>query len=164
MAKLLQLSLTILFALLLVQHTLCADPPEFSPTPPPQLGAGSHSLPPDASPSHSPSPAVSSPPAPPPSGLTPAHSPANSPSEKTPPPAPSSVPEVAGDIGRNDVNANADGSEKSHGGLSGGQKAGIVIGVLAAACMVGLGCILYRKRQQNIQRSQYGYAARREIL
>lgn len=45
-----------------------------------------------------------------------------------------------------------------------GQKAGAALGTIAAVCIVALAAILYRKRQQNIQRSQYGYAARSEML
>lgn len=50
------------------------------------------------------------------------------------------------------------------GGMNGGKKAGIAVGVIAAACLVGLGGLVYKKRQDNIRRSQYGYAARRELL
>jgi len=44
-------------------------------------------------------------------------------------------------------------------GMSGGQKAGIVLGVLIGACVVGFAGFVYKKRQQNVRRSQYGYAA-----
>ncbi|GLU11790.1 hypothetical protein SLE2022_285120 [Rubroshorea leprosula] len=54
--------------------------------------------------------------------------------------------------------------KESDGGMSGGKKAGIVVGVVAAACLVGMAGMVYKKRQENIRRSQYGYSARREIL
>ncbi|KAL0390113.1 UNVERIFIED_CONTAM: hypothetical protein Scaly_0368400 [Sesamum calycinum] len=54
--------------------------------------------------------------------------------------------------------------DDSSGGMSGGKKAGVAIGVISAACIVGLGALVYKKRQQNIRRAQYGYAARREFL
>lgn len=50
------------------------------------------------------------------------------------------------------------------GGMKGGKKAGIVFGVAAAACVVGFGGVVYKKRQQNIRRAQYGYAARSDFL
>lgn len=48
--------------------------------------------------------------------------------------------------------------------MSAGQKAGVAVGVIAGACIVGAGAFVYKKRQQNIQRAQFGYDARREIL
>lgn len=44
--------------------------------------------------------------------------------------------------------------------MSGGKKAGIAIGVIAAAAAVGLAAVVYKKRQENIRRSRYGYNAR----
>lgn len=57
-----------------------------------------------------------------------------------------------------------DAKGDSSGGMSGGKKAGVAIGVISAACIVGLGALVYKKRQQNIRRAQYGSAARREFL
>ncbi|KAL4283688.1 hypothetical protein GQ457_16G011350 [Hibiscus cannabinus] len=138
----------------------------YSPAPAPSLGA-------DASPSLAPTsvtgspysaPSISpvmaaSPPAPmapSPSDLALGNSPASS-------PAPS--PYDASDIAHGNINA--EGSEEKggdEGGMSGGKKAGVVISVVAAACLVGLGGLVYKKRQDNIRRAQYGYAARRDIL
>ncbi|KAL0784873.1 hypothetical protein Bca101_001118 [Brassica carinata] len=46
--------------------------------------------------------------------------------------------------------------ESSSGG---GKKAGIAVGVIAAASMVGLGGYVLKKRRENIRRSRYEYAA-----
>lgn len=48
--------------------------------------------------------------------------------------------------------------------MSGAKKAGVAIGVVGAAVLAGVGVVVYKKRQQNIRRSEYGYAARREFL
>lgn len=56
-----------------------------------------------------------------------------------------------------------DEGEKSDG-MSGGKKAGIVIGVLFVAGMVVVGGIVYKKRRDNIRRAQYMTAARRDFL
>ncbi|GFZ14775.1 uncharacterized protein LOC130764062 [Actinidia eriantha] len=53
---------------------------------------------------------------------------------------------------------------KGSKGMSGGQKAGIAIGVLAAAGVVGLGGMVYKKRRANIRRARFGSAARRTSL
>ncbi|GMY08756.1 protein TRACHEARY ELEMENT DIFFERENTIATION-RELATED 7A-like [Fagus crenata] len=52
----------------------------------------------------------------------------------------------------------------SSGRLSGGQKAGIVIGVSAGTGVLLLGGLVYKKRRDNIRRSWFGTAARRHIL
>ncbi|GFP93764.1 hypothetical protein PHJA_001520800, partial [Phtheirospermum japonicum] len=122
-----------------------------------------------ASPAPYPAPSISSPPAPPPSDLAPKSlSPIPSPHEgaaafvKSPSPAPS----VPGDVSHeNEPNAADLGTnEESSSGMNGGHKAAVAIGVIAGACVVGAGALVYKKRQQNIWRSQYGNAARREIL
>ncbi|KAK6144397.1 hypothetical protein DH2020_021217 [Rehmannia glutinosa] len=116
-----------------------------------------------------PGPSFSSPPAPPPSDLAP-NSPSPVPSPQDGGPvyknSPSPAPAVAGGISHeNQPNAaDLESTKGSSGGMNGGQKAGVAIGVIAGACVVGAGVLVYKKRQQNIQRSQYGYAARREIL
>ncbi|KAL7173657.1 hypothetical protein ACSBR2_033002 [Camellia fascicularis] len=156
MARFQRLSMIVLLAILSVQLTVYAD--QQSPAPAPQAGADTLSPPPPPSPSLSPEP--SSPPAPPSNpapASSPTPSPAASPSKKSPVPAPS----MTGDVHESDVNAS---DEELSGGLKGGQKAGIVLGVIAGVCLVGVGGMVYRKRQQNIQRSQLGNAARREIL
>ncbi|KAG8387684.1 hypothetical protein BUALT_Bualt02G0046900 [Buddleja alternifolia] len=159
------LSVALFFASLLFAGTASsADSPELSPSLAPQLP------PEDTSPSPSPSPALAlSPPAPPPSDLAPtSSSPAPSPgdddadSQNSPSPAPAEV----GDINRADQSnaGDVEAKDESSGGMSGGKKAGIAIGVIGAACVAGVGVLVYKKRQQNIQRSQYGHAARREFL
>ncbi|KAG6436723.1 hypothetical protein SASPL_101625 [Salvia splendens] len=60
--------------------------------------------------------------------------------------------------------ADLDSKEDSTGGMSVGQKGGVAVEVITRAFVVGAGVMVYKKRQQNIQLSQYGYAARREIL
>ncbi|XP_062157345.1 classical arabinogalactan protein 5-like isoform X2 [Alnus glutinosa] len=84
-------------------------------------------------------PSIVSPPVPPPP-------PANQGSAGAPPP-PVPVPEA----------------KVSSGGLNGGQKAGIAIGVLAGAGALLLGGLVYMKRRSNIRRSQFGRAARTPI-
>lgn len=149
------LSLPLFFSLLFIAHPVLSTT---SPAPSPSL--------PPAEPPATPAPSFSSPPAPPPSDLAPkSHSPAPTPQaddNETPSPAPA----VPGDVNHvNQPNAgNITSEEKSSSGMSRGQKAGVAIGVVAGACVVGVGALVYKKRQQNIQRSQYGYAARREIL
>lgn len=114
---------------------------------------------------------TSSPPSPPPENQAPGSSPDSSPSSSPPSPSPASekspVPTPspdANDVNPSHINVNGEEQEESSGGMSGGKKAGIAVGVIAAACLVGLGGFVYKKRQNNIRRSQYGYAARREIL
>jgi hypothetical protein len=69
---------------------------------------------------------------------------------------------VASDI---NVKAGSEGDEEEESeGMSGGKKAGIAAAVIGAACLVGFGGLVYKKRQDNIRRSAYGYAARRELL
>ncbi|KAJ6408764.1 hypothetical protein OIU84_008458 [Salix udensis] len=124
------------------------------PLPSPSADTGSPSDSPLASPpapSPSDSPLVS-PPAPPPSDLVPSGS------------APASALTEGSELNHsNNVDAGS-GDEGESKGMGGGKKAGIVVGVIVAACMVGLGGMVYKKRQNNIRRSDYGYAARREIL
>ncbi|TMW83512.1 hypothetical protein EJD97_001492 [Solanum chilense] len=161
MATVQMFSFTILFAVLLVQRCICTDPPASSPSPAPESGADVAS--PPMSPAPSPSPNLSSPPAPPPSDLSrnssPAPSPGDSTSKNSPSPAPNS--KAASDISDESVDSS---KESSGGGMTSGKKAGIAVGVIAAVCFVGIGALVYKKRQQNIQRSQFGYDARREIL
>ncbi|KAL6531482.1 hypothetical protein OROMI_027845 [Orobanche minor] len=154
------LSTTLFFAFILsARPTFSADSSGTSPSP----------SPPPFTPS--PSPAVpKSLPAPPPSDLAPnSPSPAPSPGnddydarKKSPSPA----PVVAGDVSHEDQSSGVDLETKddSSGGMSGGKKTGVAIGVIAAVCIVGVGALVYKKRQRNIQRPRYGYAGRREML
>ncbi|XP_009592134.1 uncharacterized protein LOC107796385 [Nicotiana tabacum] len=174
MATLRVLSVTLLFAVLSIQHCICADTPESSPSPAPEAGGDVVSPPPTSAAPESPAPSpladvISSPPSPPPTDRSPDSAPAPSPGEAdddatsnespspSPAPAPSDV--VASDISHEST---AEANESSSGdGMNGGKKAGVAIGVIAAACVVGLGALVYKKRRQNIRRAQFGYAARR---
>lgn len=73
---------------------------------------------------------------------------------------------MAGDISQDNQTTAGDlkSEKESSDGMNGGQKAGVAVGVIAGACIVGAGALVYKKRQQNIRRAQYGNAARREIL
>ncbi|XP_012447365.1 classical arabinogalactan protein 7 [Gossypium raimondii] len=154
--------LTIAF-FLVFELTFATD----SPAPAPSLGA-------DTSPLLAPTPVSGSPdsaplispvmPASPPAPIAPSPSDlAEGESSSSSSPAPS--PGDASDIDHSNINAKeSENKTGGGGGLNGGKKAGIVVGVVAAACLVGFGGLVYKKRQDNIRRSQYGYAARREIL
>ncbi|KAL6516661.1 hypothetical protein OROGR_019966 [Orobanche gracilis] len=162
------LSTTLLFAFILsARRTFSADSSVSSPSPSPHPPTDVISPPPFTP---SPSPAVpNSTPAPPPSDLAPnSPSPAPSPGDNTAArkKSPSPEPAVAGDISHEDQSSGADLETKddSSGGMSGGKKTGVAIGVIAAVCIVGVGTVVYKKRQKNIQRSQYGYAGRRDML
>ncbi|PHT78690.1 hypothetical protein T459_16742 [Capsicum annuum] len=161
MATVRVLSFTFLFGVLLVQQCICTDAPASSPTPAPESGADVPS--PSVTPAPSPSSNLTSPPAPPLSDFPPAPSPVNATSKESPSPAPTPAPnsDVASDISHASTE---ESKESAGGGMTSGKKAGIAVGVIAAVCFVGLGALVYKKRQQNIQRSQFGYDARREIL
>ncbi|KAK9079088.1 hypothetical protein SSX86_000758 [Deinandra increscens subsp. villosa] len=155
-------SLYLLTFMLLFTLSVSSDPagtsPAPSPVPVPQLGSDD-------------SPPLGSPPSPPPaSDLSP--SPVLSPSaDDSKAPTPSLSPSLspapeAADAGHlSSANVKSEELNKSSsGGMSGGKKAGIAIGVIAAACVVGFGGLLYKKRQQNIRRAEFSSAARREFL
>ncbi|KAJ9178129.1 hypothetical protein P3X46_010039 [Hevea brasiliensis] len=168
-----------LLALLSLQVALSATPSESesSPSPSPELPADSPFL---SVPSPSPSPSpdagspfvapvdspVVSPPAPPPSdllgpGASPSSAPAHSPDNSG---VPAPAPMEPSDINHsNNVEAGGD-QAKEDSGMSGGKKAGIALGVILALCVVVVGGLVYKKRQDNIRRSRYGYAARGELL
>ncbi|XP_022846410.1 proline-rich receptor-like protein kinase PERK12 [Olea europaea var. sylvestris] len=146
-----------------INKVFSADPPENSASSSQHPPADALSPPPDLSPAtplQSPSPApsasLSPPPGPPPSGLSPALSPTltnSSAPHKSPTPAP--APSVAGDAEVNASNVESE-PDSSSGGLNSGQKAGVAVAVVASACIVGVGALVYKKRQQNVRRSQYG--------
>ncbi|KAK4358701.1 hypothetical protein RND71_020930 [Anisodus tanguticus] len=180
MAKVHVLCVTFLFAILSIQQCSCADTPANtpanSPAPPPEAGGDIGSPPPNAASPESPAPSpladVNSPPAPPPADRSPDSSPSPSPMDGgnatpspvteslSPAPAPSDV--FASDISHEST---VDANESSSGdGMNSGKKAGVAFGVIAAACVVGLGALVYKKRRQNIRRAQFGYAARRDFL
>ncbi|MCD7457404.1 hypothetical protein HAX54_035027 [Datura stramonium] len=176
------LCVTFLFAILSIQHCICADAPENSPSPAPEAGGDLGSLPPTALAPESPAPSpltnVSSPPTPPPANHSPDSAPAPSPLDggnATPSPAPAPVTDspspspspAPSDVVASDISheSTAEANESSSdGGMNGGKKAGVAFGVIAAACVVGLGALVYKKRRQNIRRAQFGYAARRDFL
>ncbi|KAG5515481.1 hypothetical protein RHGRI_036509 [Rhododendron griersonianum] len=163
MAKLHILAIIALSSLLsvVVQPQAPSPGPVVAHVPPPPLSPT-----PTVSPSPLSAPTIS-PPAPPQSPPSPESSPSPSPSPSADvsPPLPSPSPPPPSTVGSKNSNASAnDESKESQGGLTKGQKAGAALGTIAAVCIVALAAILYRKRQQNIQRSQYGYAARSEML
>lgn len=132
------------------------SPPIHAPTP----ELGSHSPSPAESPIH-----YSSPPEP---EHSPSHSPSDSPSTSPPmpndhstTPSPSPSPEPSDVINHSDITGVEEKkSSGGGGGMSGGTKAGVAFGTIAAVCVVGLAGFVYKKRQDNIRRSRYGYAAR----
>jgi hypothetical protein len=60
----------------------------------------------------------------------------------------------------------ADAAARPHGEeLDGGGKAGVALGAVAAAGVLGLGAFVWRKRRANIRRARYAdYAARLELV
>ncbi|XP_030453190.1 classical arabinogalactan protein 5-like [Syzygium oleosum] len=151
-----------LLVLLLVRPALAADPPQIPPALSPEL-APDAPTPVAGAPEHY-SPA-SSPPSPLPSGSPPAPAPA------TPSPSPSPSPSKSAGtrhtgVTVSDEDAGDGGSSSSggDGGLSNTKKAGIVAAAIVFAGLALLGGMVYKKRKDNIRRSQYSYAARREIL
>ncbi|XP_024985749.1 proline-rich receptor-like protein kinase PERK8 [Cynara cardunculus var. scolymus] len=144
------LAFTLLFTL-----SVSSDPPQISPSPAPQLGSV------DLPPVPSPSPTTGSPPAPPPSSdLSPTPS-----FDTSSPPSLPPAPELADASDVSSANVKTEETkEASSGGMSSGKKAGIAIGVIGAVCVVGLGGMLYKKRQYNIRRAEFSSAARREFL
>ncbi|EOA24815.1 hypothetical protein CARUB_v10018101mg [Capsella rubella] len=122
------------------------SPIEYSSPPEPEK---EHSPSPSPSPSQSNSPSPSiSPPLP-----NASQSPAS--------PSPSPSREASDIINHSDMTGIEGKKPSSEGG--GGKKVGIAFGVIAAVCVVGVAGFVYKKRQENIRRSRYGYAAR-EIL
>nr|GLL31066.1 cyclin-dependent kinase inhibitor 1C-like [Ipomoea trifida] len=55
-------------------------------------------------------------------------------------------------------------SDDSDSGMSGGKKVGIAFGVVSGACLVGLAAKVYKKRQENIRRAQFGYYGNDDML
>lgn len=156
--------LTTVVLCLVLQLAFAADSPE--PVTAPSPGADSLAPTPEAG---SPDSATETSPlssASPPAPIAPSPSdlalgPSSPPSSFSPAPSPADASDI------NHSNINAEESEENtggDGGMSSGKKAGIAVAVVAAACLVGFGGLVYKKRQDNLRRSQYGYAARRELL
>ncbi|VFQ96598.1 unnamed protein product [Cuscuta campestris] len=150
MAALPTLLIAVLVAHLCNLHALAAHSP--APAPAPQSGPHADSPPPVfRSPSPSPSDAADrAPPAPPPLKFDVSASPALAPD-----------PDAVNDVSHADVE---EASGTTGGGMSRGRKAGIAVGVIAGACVVGIGAVVYKKRQRNILRSRYGYGGEREMV
>ncbi|XP_062170908.1 proline-rich receptor-like protein kinase PERK2 [Alnus glutinosa] len=164
MAELAKFCLALLLAFSLLGFSVPQQSPYTSPSPAPELGADS-SPPPPLVPVASPAspPSTSSPPALSPEDLPPGSPPTPSPSPSTsthPGPAPSAV----SDLGHVSADGGVHEGNGSSEGMSGAKKGGIAIGVILAAGLVVVGGFVYKKRRDNIRRTQYGYAARREIL
>ncbi|KAI3748607.1 hypothetical protein L6452_11811 [Arctium lappa] len=101
--------------------------------------------------------------------LAPASSPApgsqgNAPPMPTPVPPHAPPPSSGGDSGGGGFSPAKDGGGGSSKGLSGGQKAGIVFGVLAGVGLIGFATVVFMKRKSNIQRARFGVLARRSQL
>ncbi|GAU20532.1 hypothetical protein TSUD_130900 [Trifolium subterraneum] len=101
---------------------------------------------------NSPSPAPTlTPPSPTPAPIPTTPTPSPSPNPNSTPPSPSpNAPKPASPV---------DG-RGGPSGLSGGQKAGIVIGTLLGAALLGFFGMVCWKRQSNIRRNRYSNAAR----
>ncbi|KAL4576453.1 hypothetical protein LXL04_012547 [Taraxacum kok-saghyz] len=85
-----------------------------------------------------------------------------SPAPELPPPVVPAPPTGGGGGGGGGVLPNEDGGGSS--GLSGGQKAGITIGVLAGAGLIGFATVVYMKRRSNVRRARFGASARSSQL
>lgn len=171
--EILKMKLGIIIAALLMLLVLVSGEisTKSSPAPAPDLPADAV----DSPPIHAPTPELGSPPSV--NSPSPAESPINyssppepehSPSASPPmpddhsapsPPSPSPSPE-ASDVNHSDITGVEEKKSSGGGGMSGGTKAGVAFGTIAAVCVVGLAGFVYKKRQDNIRRSRYGYAAR----
>lgn len=167
----------IIAALLMLVLVTDAFSTKSAPAPAPDLPADAV----DSPPIHAPAPELGSPPSvnspspaespihyssPPEPEHSPSHSPSDSPSTSPPmpddhstPSTPSPSPE-ASDVNHSDITGVEAKKSSGGGGMSGGKKAGVAFGTIAAVCVVGLAGFVYKKRQDNIRRSRYGYAAR----
>ncbi|XP_020539618.1 probable inactive serine/threonine-protein kinase slob2 [Jatropha curcas] len=94
-----------------------------------------------------------------PGGQNPPKSPPPSPKLSPPPPS----PPPPGALVPPPSPSNAEPAQGKDG-LSGGQKAGIVIGTLAGSGLLVFGGMIYKKRRSNIRRARFGSAARASFL
>ncbi|PKA59257.1 hypothetical protein AXF42_Ash001351 [Apostasia shenzhenica] len=130
--------------------------PESSPSPSPVAGDGSTQVPVGAIRISAPpsSSSSSSPLADPSPGPTAAGEPT---------PSPALAP--GGDLIRAEANRDLPSSvteqeissDIENGGMNGGKKAAVAIGVAVGAALVGIGAVVYKKRQVNIRRARYGF-------
>lgn len=133
-------------------------------------------IPPSSSPSPSPvpggplrsSPAPSPSPSPSPENLLSPLAPALPPEVPSPAPTPSATPSPAPVPNNEEIQsgevADQAGRDGEGGGMSGEKKAGIAVGVVLGLAILAGGAVLYKRRQDNIRRSRYGYATRMEML
>ncbi|KAJ3678449.1 hypothetical protein LUZ60_002252 [Juncus effusus] len=104
-------------------------------------------------------PPFSSPPAPTPFTEPILSSPSPSPLSSSPVPAPAHEELKAGAIDEAEEDQQRDEREKKE--MNGGKKAGVAVGLFAAAAVVGLGVFVCKRRRDNIRRSRYaGYDSR----
>ncbi|XP_047944268.1 classical arabinogalactan protein 1-like [Salvia hispanica] len=130
--------ITIFFALLLFPNsTFSAHAPQSSPSPSPQLAISPPSMAPNSPPSR--------------------------PIPNSPSPAPFPRHED-GDYEESPSPAAEQGDLEESEGMSGGKKAGIAVGVIAAGCVVGMAAVVYKKRQRNIRRARYSYTDHTDFL
>lgn len=158
-----------LVAIALIGHLCLAH----SPSPSPSQSPSSHKSPSlhVPSPDSTPSPSSHESPSPSPSPIV--HGSANPSPSPSPypnslslgPPSPSSFP-APGESPDTGNSADEEKIEdpKSSSGMSTGRKAGVAVAVVFGVAFAAGGFAIYKKRQENIRRSQYGYAARRELL
>ncbi|KAJ8651133.1 hypothetical protein MRB53_004156 [Persea americana] len=154
MARFLSLSsyLLVLMMLLLADLHLFASSPAHPPVAPPSPTRASTPVPTPHAPPSMPTPAG------PPRAPTP-HTPPSMPTPSAGPPrAPTSEPNHDGKSG------DSTSGGGSSGGLKSGQKAGIAIGVILGAGIIGFAGFVYKKRKANIRRARFGSAARRAQL
>ncbi|XP_026416192.1 pectinesterase inhibitor 10-like [Papaver somniferum] len=146
------LFLVVLGILLVTDVSCVVDPPTIAPV----SGNDSPVSQPPIQNVEAPSPAaaasiLTSPPSPPPSDDLSSKNTSSSPSplqSDSPSPSPES------DVGN--VTKKSSPPPPSSSSISSGKKVGIVVGVLIGAVLVGLGGFVYKKRQDNIRRAQYG--------
>lgn len=168
------LCFTLLALLMSIKLSALTDSPTEPPTNSPEADAPES----PTQPPLSPSPDISSPPAPPPeSSSSPGPSPSLPPTDddddddnegSSPSPLPDDDPEE--DVPAPEANewtnvkSGVTAVKKKDEGMSGGTKAGIVIGVFAFAGLAALGGFVYKKRKENMERAAFGAAVRREFL
>ncbi|KAJ4970691.1 hypothetical protein NE237_003790 [Protea cynaroides] len=162
-------SLLLVITLLLIvdlHFAVSAETPQFSPVPAPESGGSNSPSPKSDAPAPGPSTDFNSPPSPPPADMVPTYPPPTPAPSPVTSPSPSLSPSDASDINQGAANNETADSQvsSSGGGLKGGPKAGIAIAVILGACIVGLVAIIYKKRKENVRRSQYSYAVGRELL